>query len=133
LERIIIKDLRLFGYHGCNPEEKQNGQNFVLDIVISADKKWLDMRDNLEDTLNYAHIVKFVTKIFTAEHFNLIETVCCCLCYRTMFHFKNITEITVTVKKPEAPMNADFGYVAAEKTVRRDEENADAAAYRFST
>ena len=35
MEKIIIKGLKLFAYHGVNPEEKVDGQNFVLDITAS--------------------------------------------------------------------------------------------------
>ena len=40
MEKIIIKGLKLFAYHGVNPEEKMDGQNFVLDItaLLNADK-----------------------------------------------------------------------------------------------
>ena len=31
MDKIIVKDLKLFCYHGVNPEEKIDGQNFVFD------------------------------------------------------------------------------------------------------
>ena len=30
MDKIIVKNLKIFAYHGVNPEEKQNGQNFVF-------------------------------------------------------------------------------------------------------
>ena len=36
MDKIIIKGLRLFAYHGVNPEEKEQGQDFVLDIAVSV-------------------------------------------------------------------------------------------------
>ncbi|MBQ8077343.1 MAG: dihydroneopterin aldolase, partial [Eubacterium sp.] len=32
MDKITIKDLKLFAYHGVNPEEKESGQNFFIDI-----------------------------------------------------------------------------------------------------
>ena len=32
MDKISIKGLRLFAYHGVNPEEKENGQTFVIDM-----------------------------------------------------------------------------------------------------
>ena len=29
MDKILINGLRIFAYHGVNPEEKENGQNFV--------------------------------------------------------------------------------------------------------
>ena len=38
METIRIKGLKIFAYHGVNPEEKENGQNFVLDLTLCADR-----------------------------------------------------------------------------------------------
>ena len=33
-DRILIRGLRLFGYHGVNPEEKIQGQRFEIDADL---------------------------------------------------------------------------------------------------
>ena len=37
MDKIIVKDLELFCYHGVNPEEKEDGQIFVFDIEAGVD------------------------------------------------------------------------------------------------
>ena len=37
MDKVIIKDLELFCYHGVNPEEKEDGQIFVFDIEAGVD------------------------------------------------------------------------------------------------
>ena len=37
LDKVILKGLELFAFHGVNPEEKENGQRFVIDIAAEAD------------------------------------------------------------------------------------------------
>ena len=32
MDKILIKVLKIFAYHGVNPEEKENGQDFIFDI-----------------------------------------------------------------------------------------------------
>ena len=34
MDKILIRDLKIFAYHGVNEEEKINGQNFVFDIDV---------------------------------------------------------------------------------------------------
>ena len=34
MDKILIKGLKLFAYHGVNPEEKENGQDFIFDIEL---------------------------------------------------------------------------------------------------
>ena len=39
MDKIYIKDLTLKAHHGVLPEEKEKGQNFILDITVTADLK----------------------------------------------------------------------------------------------
>ena len=34
MDKIMIRGLRVFAYHGVNPEEKEKGQPFELDITL---------------------------------------------------------------------------------------------------
>ena len=67
MDRIYIKGLELFAYHGVNPEEKRDGQTFLLDITLHADLSRARQTDSLEDTVNYAAVRKTVQRAFTAE------------------------------------------------------------------
>ena len=54
METIRIKGLEIFAYHGVNPEEKENGQKFILDIAMQADISRAAQTDDLNETVNYA-------------------------------------------------------------------------------
>ena len=73
METIRIKGLEIFAYHGVNPEEKENGQRFVLDLAMTADLSRAAQSDDLRDTVNYAAVRKAVTAAFTAQKYDLIE------------------------------------------------------------
>lgn len=121
MDKIILKGLEIFAYHGVNPEEKQNGQPFVLDITLLADLSRARASDNLEDTVNYAALRKTVQWAFTAEKYNLIERAAQAVCGAVLADFPQVEEITLRLKKPEAPMNAVFDYAAVEITQKREE------------
>ena len=36
MDKVFIKGLEIFAYHGVNPEEKRDGQPFVLDITLAT-------------------------------------------------------------------------------------------------
>lgn len=114
MDKIIIKDLRIYAYHGVNPEEKTEGQCFVFDIECKTDLSKPCMTDNVDDTVSYAHIIKLVRRVFTAEKYDLIEKAAQVVADSILDNFDKIIKVTVTLKKPEAPMKADFGYVAVE-------------------
>jgi len=119
LEQIIIKGLKIFAYHGCNEEEKINGQDFFIDAVLKVKSNWTSQSDLLENTVNYASVIKFITKEATENRYNLIESLAARLCEEILKTFKDVKKITVTVKKPNAPMKSKFLYVAVKKSVKR--------------
>lgn len=114
MDKIIIKDLRLYAYHGVNPEEKIEGQNFVIDMECKADLSLPCKTDNVDDTVSYAQIIKLVRKVFTGEKYDLIEKAAQVVADAVLDNFEKIRSVKVTLKKPEAPMKADFAYVAVE-------------------
>lgn len=114
MDKIIIKDLKLYAYHGVNPEEKIEGQNFILDIICKTDLKKPCQSDNVEDTVSYAQIIKLVKRVFVAEKYDLIEKAAQVVADAILDTFDKIEKVEITLKKPEAPIKADFGYVAVE-------------------
>ena len=116
MDRILIKDLCVFAYHGVNPEEKRDGQRFLIDLVMEADLTAPSRSDDLADTVNYAAVVKLVTATVLAEKNDLIERVAGRVADAVLAAQPLVSRVTVTVKKPDAPMKADFRYVAVEIT-----------------
>ena len=80
MDKIQIKGLEIFAYHGVNPEEKENGQPFLLDITLWADLSRARRSDDLNDTVNYAAVRKTVQRVFTAEKYDLIERAAQAVC-----------------------------------------------------
>ena len=67
MDKIVIKGLRVFAYHGVNPEEKENGQTFELDITLHTDLSRAGMTDDLNDTINYASVAKLASAVMLQE------------------------------------------------------------------
>ncbi len=118
MDKIIIKDLKIFAYHGVNEEEKVNGQNFYLDIECEIDLSAPCRTDDLNDTVSYAKIIKTVKAEFVKEKYDLIEKAAQVTADLILESFSAIKAVEVTLKKPEAPIKADFGYVAV--AIRRE-------------
>ena len=121
MEKIIIKGLKLFAYHGVNPEEKVDGQNFVLDITASLNADIAKASDNVDDTVSYAKIIKTARAVFTERSYDLIEVAANKVGVELMKQYPRLQQVTVLLMKPEAPIKADFEYVAVEETITRDD------------
>ena len=114
MDKIIIKNLKLFCYHGVNPEEKEDGQNFIFDIVAGVDLISPCETDNVDDTVSYAKMIKTIRRVSLSQKDDLIERVAQRIVDALFEEYEKIKTLKVTVKKPEAPMKADFEYVAVE-------------------
>ncbi len=114
MDKVIIKDLELFCYHGVNPEEKVDGQVFVFDIEAYVDLSTPCVTDNVDDTVSYAKIIKTVRKVAQSEKNDLIERVAQRVADELFIEFSKIESLKITLKKPQAPIKADFNYVAVE-------------------
>lgn len=114
MDRILIRDLKIFAYHGVNPEEKRDGQNFVLDMDLYVNITKACHSDDVEDTVSYAKVIKTVTKVFTAEKYNLLEKAAQVTADAVLETYGEVSRVDITLKKPEAPMKADFGWVGVQ-------------------
>ncbi len=114
MDTIKVKGLKIFAYHGVNPEEKIDGQNFILDIdaYLNLDKPC--ETDCVDDTVSYAKIIKRATAIFTSQKDDLIERAAQRVACGLLREFDKIESIRVLLKKPEAPIKADFEYAGVE-------------------
>ena len=114
MDKIIIKGLELFAYHGVNPEEKENGQLFILDITALADIAAAGESDSLDDTVSYAKIIKTVSAVFTSEKNDLLERAAQRVAKAILDEYDKIQSVKILLKKPDAPISADFKYVGIE-------------------
>lgn len=114
MDKIIVKNLKIFAYHGVNPEEKEDGQNFVLDIDAYVDISVPCMSDNVDDTVSYAKMIKEATRIFTSRKDDLLERAAQRVADGLFEAFGRIEKLRILLKKPEAPIKADFEYVGVE-------------------
>ena len=56
MDKIIIKELKIFANHGVLPEENEQGQYFYISCEVSADLRKAGLTDDLSETVNYAEI-----------------------------------------------------------------------------
>lgn len=123
MDSIIIKNLKIYAYHGVNDEEKIDGQNFFIDAVMFIDKRDAFKKDDINKTLSYSSACKIMKKVVELDKYNLIETVAEKISESLFENFRDLKKVEITVKKPEAPMKADFEYVAVKITREKSDYN----------
>ena len=109
IDSITLSGLTATGFHGVFPEERRDGQPFVVDVTMSLS---VDTdSDSLTTTVNYAEIAAAVEEIITGEPVNLVETVAGRIAQRCLEH-PLVEGVSVTVHKPQAPLPQAFDDVA---------------------
>ena len=112
MDKIIIENFEVLACHGVNPEEKVNKQRFVFCAILGVDISAAAESDDLNKTVSYATVKKYIQSFCEGNCFDLIETLASRLAEGILKTFPLVREIELTVKKPDAPMSGKFDYVA---------------------
>ncbi|MGN1202347.1 MAG: dihydroneopterin aldolase, partial [Eubacterium sp.] len=70
--------------------------------------------DNVEDTVSYAKVIKTVRRAVTEEKYDLLEKVAQVTADTILAEYPEVFSVDITLKKPEAPVKADFGWVGVQ-------------------
>jgi dihydroneopterin aldolase len=116
-DQIELRGLRIRGFHGVLPEERRDGQDFVIDAILSVDTRPAAGTDDLARTVDYAALAQQLASVVAGEPVDLIETLAARLaavCLETDL----VEAVVLTVHKPQAPVGLPFEDVAV--TIRRE-------------
>jgi 7,8-dihydroneopterin aldolase/epimerase/oxygenase len=120
MDKIIMKNLGFFGYHGVLPEETKLGQKFFIDIDMYVDLKSAGISDDVKDTVNYALAYDITKDITENKRFDLIEALAENIASALLNKFNQIQEVVVNIKKPEAPVRGIYDYFGVEIRRRKN-------------
>lgn len=112
MDRITVKGLETFGYHGVFEEESFLGQKFIVDAVLFTDTRKAGKNDDLEASVDYGEVCKQIKKIVEVERFLLIESLAEEIAEKLLLTFAPIQKVEITVKKPWAPVLISMDTVA---------------------
>jgi dihydroneopterin aldolase len=113
---ITLSGLRVRGHHGVFDFEREQGQDFVVDVVLELDLTRAARSDRVTDTVHYGELAEALVAVVAGEPVNLIETLADRLVTVCLADAR-VAAATVTVHKPQAPIPHDFADVAV--TIRR--------------
>ena len=114
MDKIIMKGLIFYGYHGALKEEKELGQRFIVDAKLYIDLKKAGKTDDLDHTVNYKDIYETIKEIVENEQYNLLEALAERICGDILNSFDAIQRIDVKIRKPETPVAGIFDYFAVQ-------------------
>jgi dihydroneopterin aldolase len=110
---IRLTGLRFHGHHGVFPEERENGQPFIVDLELRTSIAVAAASDDLADTIDYGAVAATVERIVTGPPRDLIETVTAEIADAVLAD-PRVASVKVSLHKPEAPIPLPFDDVVIE-------------------
>lgn len=116
LDEIVLTGLTVFGRHGVYAHEREDGQEFLIDLRLRMSLDQAAASDDVADTVHYGELAEKVAAVVGGEPVNLIETLAERIAAVALEDVR-VQNVTVTVHKPHAPIPLSFADVAV--TVHR--------------
>lgn len=113
LDRVFVHGIQFYGYHGVGDEERHQGQRFVVDVELSADLRAAGERDELSASIDYAEVLRLVTRIGEQEQYRLLEALAERVAAALLERFP-VASVRVRASKPAPPLPGAFESVGVE-------------------
>ena len=110
-DEIILTGLRVPGHHGVYAREREDGQEFVVDLRLRMPRTGPAASDDITDTVHYGELAEAVAEIVSGAPVNLIETLAERIAVAVLADAR-VDSVVVTVHKPQAPIAFEFADVA---------------------
>lgn len=112
-DRITLRNLVFYAYHGVFAAEKELGQRFEVDVDMYGDFQTAARADDIDMTVSYADVYALVKEIVEEREFDLIEALAATI-GEEVLEGHPISRVTVRVRKPHAPLGGPADYVECE-------------------
>ncbi|MCX4307454.1 MAG: 2-amino-4-hydroxy-6-hydroxymethyldihydropteridine diphosphokinase [Acetatifactor sp.] len=116
MDQIIVEDLQIYAYHGVYQQENEKGQNFYVSVILDTDTRAAGKADELGLSTNYGVVCRFLHTFLSEHTYKLIETAAERASEALLLQFPHVRQVTMEVKKPEAPITVPFGSVSVKIT-----------------
>mgnify|MGYP006283785465 CR=1 FL=1 len=107
---IRIEGIEVFAHHGVLPEERAEGQTFLLDVeLVPASDRACDT-DDLADAVDYGAVAERVAAVAGGDPVDLVERLAELVAADLLAAFP-VRRVAVSVHKPQAPIAVPFADV----------------------
>ncbi|MBB2945709.1 dihydroneopterin aldolase [Actinoplanes lutulentus] len=120
--RITLTGLRARGNHGVYDFEREQGQDFVVDVRLDLDLGPAARSDDVADTVHYGELAGRLVEVLTGEPVNLLERLADRL-LDVCLADERVLAAEVTVHKPQAPIPHEFADVSVTLGRSRPEQS----------
>jgi dihydroneopterin aldolase len=116
MDRIELDGMVFSGRHGVRPAEREEPQEFRVDVSVDADLLEAGRSDRVEDTVDYRQIRSIAKDVIEGESAKLIETLAQRIADRVL-QLERVAAVSVRVaKRPQSMRPIDAAAVNIERS-----------------
>ncbi len=111
VNKIILKNVRIYAYHGCLKEENAIGSDYLINLTVWTDLAISAQSDALSDTVDYVHLNNIVKEEMQIPS-KLLEKVAARISNRIFIELQTVDKAKVSVAKVNPPIGGDVQEVS---------------------
>ena len=115
--KIELSNLQFHGFHGIHEEESKTGGNFEVNLAVYFESAVVPIR-HMNETIDYTLLYELVKRRMEKPT-RLLETLATEIAQEVLSVFSKVQEVSVNIKKLNAPIPFFNGKVSAEFTLKR--------------
>jgi dihydroneopterin aldolase len=116
VDRIELMGMVFSGRHGVRPAEREQPQEFSVDVKLDTDLVEAGRTDRVEDTVDYRIVYAIAKEVIGGESVQLIETLAQRIAERVL-DLKKVVAVSVRItKRPESMRPIDAASVKIRRT-----------------
>ncbi len=115
MDKLHISKISCLAHLGVPPQERENPQEILVDVVLSLNLEKAVHSDEVTSTVDYVGLVEKVKETLKERRFCLLESVAGHLC-RSILTDTKIKSVQVQVRKFPEVLREKVSYVEVEMT-----------------
>jgi 7,8-dihydroneopterin aldolase/epimerase/oxygenase len=112
-DKLLLEDVRFFGYHGVSKAEQSVGVWFSVDAEMALDLEPAAVSDDVRATVDYGEVARRIVEVGSAGRVNLIERLAGLITEALLREFPT-PRVRVRVRKMTPPLGGIHGTPAVE-------------------
>ena len=124
MDKIYLKNIKIYAYHGCMEEERKIGSDYLVNLVVHTDLSLSCKSDELRDTVDYVALLDIV-KNQMKKRANLLENVADRVVNKIISKFPSVRKAVVKIAKLNPPINGNIDKVVIRREKKREKTKID--------
>ena len=124
MDKIYLKNIKIYAYHGCMEEEKKIGSDYLVNLIVHADLSLSCESDELNDTVDYVALLDIVKNQMKMRA-NLLENVADRVVNKIISKYTTVRKAVVKIAKLNPPINGNIDEVVIRREKKREKTKID--------